>query len=313
MRGTLGLLCGAAASGGWAQPVGAQRLEPRSFPQTGVESYQLRSTTMGRTYDISVGLPDDYEANPDMQYPALIVTDGNRFFPVVRVIAQGLSRMLVISIGTPFEEGGTAYVRRRVHEFSPPNWDMDDPFGRVVNDACLRLEVPPGQECTGGAPAFLNFIVSELLPELYAKYRIDPDDLGLYGVSAGGFFTVYTMFQERSPFRKYIASSAAMAYGDDEIFRLEEQYAATHDDLPVGIYLGSGSLELDDAFLEGIGRISSGQAHLSGMLRSRNYPGLELYSEIHHGLGHADAAPVTLARGVRLLYVVPTPSYVPRD
>jgi hypothetical protein len=93
-----------------------------------------------------------------------------------------------------------------------------------------------------------------------------------------------------------------MAYGDGEIFRQEERYAAANKDLKVGIYMASGSLEIDDPFLEGIGRIVSGQARFGAVLRGRTYPSLKLTSEIHHGLGHVDAAGTTLARGIRVLY-----------
>jgi predicted alpha/beta superfamily hydrolase len=124
----------------------------------------------------------------------------------------------------------------------------------------------------------------------------------LFGVSAGGFFAAWTIFQERSPFRAYLISSPAMAYGDGDIFRQEARYAASHADLPVSIYLASGSLEIDDPFIEGVGQIVSGQARLGALLRGRRYPGLVLHSEIHQGLGHSDAAAMTMARGLRLLY-----------
>jgi hypothetical protein len=52
----------------------AQQLEPRSFPQQRVESYTFKSAMMGRAYDISVGLPRDYAAQPNKKYPALLVT-----------------------------------------------------------------------------------------------------------------------------------------------------------------------------------------------------------------------------------------------
>ncbi len=151
-------------------------------------------------------------------------------------------------------------------------------------------------------PRFLDFIRSELLPLLYQRFPIDPEQLGLFGISAGGFFAAYAIFQPESPFRKYIISSPAMAYGDGEILRQEERFAAGHKDLPIGLFLGSGSLEMDDPFMEGIGRIVSGQTQLAAALRGRKYPGLSLFVEIHHGLGHGDAAPTTLARGLRSLY-----------
>ena len=96
-----------------------------------------------------------------------------------------------------------------------------------------------------------------------------------------------------------------MAYGDGEIFRQEAKYAGGHKDLAAGIYLASGSLEMDDPMLEGIGQIVSGQMRLAAALRGRNYPGLRLRSEIHPGLGHADAAGTTLVRGMRTLYGKP--------
>lgn len=68
------------------------------------------------------------------------------------------------------------------------------------------------------------------------------------------------------------------------------------------MYIASGALEMIDPVLEGSGGIVSGHIRLSAMLSGRKYPGLRLFSEIHPGLGHVDAAPTTLARGLRLLY-----------
>jgi len=283
----------------------AQKLEPRPLPQRNVESFALQSPSLGYRLDITVGMPANFKPEPGKKYPALLVTDGNVLFQTaldgVRNLAGVIVPLYVVSIGSPFEDGDSTWTRRRVYEFSPPNWAMQDPFGKLVSGLCQQYGVKV-ENCTGGAPKFLNFIRNELLPLLYQRFPIDPGQLGLFGLSAGGFFAAYTIFQAESPFRKYIISSPAMAYGDDEIFRQEEKYAAEHKDLPVGIYMASGSLEMDDPMLEGIGKIVSGQTHLAAALRARKYPGLSLTVEIHHGLGHSDAAPTTLARGLRTLY-----------
>jgi predicted alpha/beta superfamily hydrolase len=212
--------------------------------------------------------------------------------------------LFIVSVGTPFELGDSAWVQRRVHEFSPPDWPMTDPFGAVVfQGVCQRYQPPrPRESCTGGAPRFLEFITNELLPAIVRDHRIDRNRLGLFGVSAGGFFAAYTIFQDRTPFTRYIISSPAMAYGDGEIMRQEERFAAGHQDLSAEVYMASGDLEIDDPFIEGIGRIVSGQARLAAALRGRQYPSLKMYNEIHHGLGHSDSAVMTLARGLRLLY-----------
>jgi uncharacterized protein len=291
-----------------AFPAGAQRLEARAIPSRNIEAFTLMSPTMGERYDITVGYPSGYRPGAARTYPALIVTDGNHVFPLAFSVATNLmearaiEELFIISIATPYEEGDSAWVRRRMYEFSPPGWGaMTDPFGTVVKGLCRDFR-SPSERCVGGAPRFLELIVGELIPRITEKYPIDRAQLGLFGVSAGGFFASWAIFQAESPFRKYIISSPAMAYGDGEIFRQEQRHAAGHKDLAAGIYMASGSLEMDDPYLEGIGHIVSGQIRLAAALRGRKYPGLELFTEIHHGLGHGDAAGTTLVRGMRLLY-----------
>lgn len=125
-----------------------------------------------------------------------------------------------------------------------------------------------------------------------AKYRIDSVRIELFGSSAGGFFASWALLQEKSPFSSYIIASPALAYGDALIFRMEEDYARKHRDLPAAIYLASGSLEGTDPYYEGIGQIVSGQAKLGARLRSRKYP----------GLSHGDSTGTALNRGMRVLY-----------
>lgn len=306
MVGSGALLVAGLGTGAEAR---AQRLEPRPIPTRRIESYTIRSAITDRSYDISIGFPAEYAAHPEKKYPALIATDGNHVFPVVWGTVDGLvdqgtiEPMIVVAIGTPFESGDSAWVRRRVHEFSPPDWPMTDPFGQAVKQGvCERYQVRALTDCVGGAPKFLQVIISEVLPAVEQRARIDRTRLGLFGVSAGGFFGAWTMFRPESPFTRYILSSPAMAYGDGQIFRDEARWAQSHQDLAVSVYLAFGTLEMDDAYMEGIGHIASGTARLAGVLRGRNYPGLRLHSEVHQGLGHVDTAPAALARGLRLLY-----------
>ena len=303
MRSLFTLACLFATS-----PLAAQELTSRSYPITSVESWSYKSPSMGLTYDIVVGLPPGYAANPGKKYPALVVTDGNMTFSsafdATRALAgQGdIDGVIVISVGTPvIEEGDSAWTRRRIYEFSPPDWNRDDAFGKGVTGYCAAFHSKPDQ-CTGGAPKFLDLIVKEILPKVGAKYRVDMNDLGLFGVSAGGFFATWVIFQAASPFSKYIISSPATAYGDGAALRLEKQFAETHKDLKAKIYMASGGLEMESPFLEGIGRIVSGMIQLGAGLKSRNYPGLQLTMEVHPGMGHADVAPTTLNRGIRVVY-----------
>jgi predicted alpha/beta superfamily hydrolase len=190
-----------------------------------------------------------------------------------------------------------------VYEFSP-EWDLQDAFGRVVARTCERVHADPGK-CVGGAAKFLNAIGTELIPLVAARYPIDTANLGLFGISAGGYFASWTVFQPNSPFKKYIISSPAMAYGNGEIFRQEARYATDHRDLPVGIYFGAGTLEAGQGFLEGVGQIVSGMSRIAGLLGGRNYPGLKLVTEYHPGMSHGDVMGTSVVRGLRNLYGQP--------
>lgn len=282
-----------------------QQLEPRPVPTGEVEAFTFQSPSMGVRFAVSVGMPAGYKAGDGKKYQALVVTDGDWAFPGVNVAVRSLDGaidpMFVISIGTALDEGEGAHTKRRIYEFSPPDWDMKDPFGQAVNKMCGDIHSEAGR-CVGGAPKFLNAIVAELIPLVAAKYPIDTNQLGLFGISAGGFFVSWAIFQPNSPFKKYLISSPAMAYGDGDTFRQEERYARDHKDLPVGIYLASGGLEATDQSLEGIGKIVSGMSHLAGVLAGRHYPGLKLVVEYHPGMGHVDVMGTSVVRGLRTLY-----------
>jgi predicted alpha/beta superfamily hydrolase len=282
-----------------------QQLQTRPVPTGDVQSFTFQSPLMGVRFSLNVGMPSGYKPGDGKKYPALIVTDGDFTFPTVHAAAGSLSGaitpLFVISVGTSIDEGEEEHTRRRIYEFSPPGWDRKDPFGRGVEEFCGRLKSAEGR-CTGGAAKFLTAIASEMLPQLAARFPIDTAQLGLFGLSAGGFFASWAVFQPNSPFKKYLISSPAMAYGRGEIFRQEAGYAERHKDLPVGIYLAAGVLEAADPELEGMGEIVSGMSHLAGVLATRKYPGLKVTIEYHPGMGHSDVMGTAVVRGLRTLY-----------
>ena len=296
---TAGFLLAFASTSAHAQ------LQSRPVPARGVESFTFQSPSMGVRFSLNVGLPQGYKAGDGKKYPALIVTDGDFVFGNVYESASTLSGVItplfIISVGTSLEEGEPEHTRRRIYEFSPPGWDRQDKFGQAVEGYCKQFKSPEGR-CTGGSGKFLTAIATEMIPLLAAKFPIDTTQLGLFGLSAGGFFASWAIFQPNTPFTKYIISSPAMAYGRGEIFRQEAAYAKAHKDLAVGIYLASGVLEAGDPMLEGIGEIVSGMSHLAGVLASRQYPGLKMTIEFHPGMGHADVMGTSVVRGLRSLY-----------
>ncbi|MHB1327485.1 MAG: alpha/beta hydrolase [Gemmatimonadales bacterium] len=286
---------------------GQVRLESRPVPSLRVESFTFQSPSMGLRFAVNVGVPKSYRAGENRTFPLLVTTDGDWIFPIVQQTASllidenAIEELFVVSIGTSYDDGMESWTSRRIYEFSPPGWDRQDPFGKLLTGFCQSIKSPEGR-CTGGAPEFLRVITAELIPAITAKYSIDRERLGLFGVSAGGFFATWAMFQAESPFRNYLISSPAAAYGNLEVLRLEEQWAASHKDLPVSAYFGAGSIEMQDPMYEGIGHITSGMMRLVGMLGSRKYPGLRVTTEMHPGMSHNDVVGTVVARGLRVLY-----------
>jgi len=281
------------------------QLQSRPVPHRAVESFTFQSPSMGVRFSINVGMPEGYKAGDGKKYPALLVTDGDFTFGSVYESASALRGLItplfIISVGTSLEEGEAEHVRRRIYEFSPPGWDRKDHLGQELEHACKDLNSPPDR-CSGGAAKFLTAITTEMIPLLAARFPIDTSQLGLFGISAGGFFSTWVMFQPNTPFNKYVISSPGMAYGGGEAFRQEADYAKTHKDLAVGVYLAAGSLEATTPEVEVLGDVVSGMSRLAGVLSSRHYPGLKLTVEYHPGMNHNDVMGTTVVRGLRTLY-----------
>jgi predicted alpha/beta superfamily hydrolase len=170
----------------------------------------------------------------------------------------------------------------------------------------------------GGADRFLDFIVSELKPLIQSRYSGDPDDSAVIGGSAGGTFGLYALLNRPGVFSRYVIGSPPFAWDDRLVFRYEEDYARTHDDLPARVFMAAGSLETEAEFhrslqgfpeearraweAHGHTEIVEGLGPMTEALRGRNYPGLELTSHIFEGENHASVVGALFSRGLRVVY-----------
>ena len=284
-------------------------LTPRSYPAPHIDAFACASDATGETYDVIVGLPHTYAAQPDRTYPAVIVLDGTFHFACVNTLARYLVHeiedVIVIGVDLPAEMDYFDREKRRVRQFTPKmDWPMTDPFGEGLKGYLTNDLGDPSRvgDFLGGADAFFSFLCEDLTPTLAERYRIDRADLGLAGNSAAGFFTSTVLFRDDAPFRRYFLSSPAMAYGDGEIFRREGAWVETHNDLDASIVMAAGELEIDNIYYEGRGQIVSGMMRLAGLLTTRNYPNLDLSCHVLEGVGHIDSLYPTLARGMRRFY-----------
>jgi predicted alpha/beta superfamily hydrolase len=136
---------------------------------------------------------------------------------------------------------------------------------------------------------------------------MDPDDHGLEGYSAGGWFVVNAMFTRPGGFAKYLAGAPSLYFCRNLVFEIEDRYAAEHDDLRADIFFGIGDLEMtvDHVF----GCLSS-TAKMVELLSFRAYPSLRMTVRVFPGESHATARPHVIGAGARSLWsntISPTP------
>ena len=259
----------------------AQTPQPQStaFAQVTIprsELRQLQSSKTGRSYDIYVRPPDEYAQEPRAKYPVLYVLDGQWDFKLLDSIYGGLHYdkfvPAMIIVGITYSGEGPDYGALRAMDYTP------------VRDVFF-----PG---TGEGAKFLAFFKEELIPFIESEYRADSSHRMLMGSSFGGTFTLYAMFAEPGLFSGYVASSPIVTFGNRHVFKQEADYASSHQELPVRLFLSVGELE----------EVASPVQEFMQVLRERDYSGLEMETRVIEGERHAGNKPEAYNRGLRFVF-----------
>ena len=244
------------------------------LPSTEVR--QLESTATGRSYDIYVRLPDDYTQDQKQKYPVIYSLDGQWDFKMLDSIYGGLHYdgfiPEIIIVGITYSGENADYEALRAMDYTP------------VQDAYFQG--------SGDAPLFFAFLKEQLIPFIETNYRADPSQRILMGSSFGGTFTLYAMFTEPTLFTGYLAASPAVPFGNRFAFKQEADYAKSHKDLPVRLFLCVGEVESLRYPVEDFMQI----------LQERNYTGLVMETQTISGEGHASNKPEAYNRGIRFLF-----------
>lgn len=253
--------------------------------------YRLRSEIVGQDFQIDVAWPPG-AAGVGRRLPVVFVLDGNHAFG----LAAGAARMLqsgpfpmppavVVGVGYHFQapEDQGQWGALRVRDFTP------------CRDALFQEQYPGAPVQPGGAETFLRFLEEELTPFLEDRLPIDTGDRTLVGVSLGGFFALHALLSRPGAFRRCVAISPALYWGEGRLFEQERAFAADARDLPASVYLAAGSLEeahdARNALVSNVYRLDS-------VLRSRRWPGLDLAMQIFEGENHMSVFPGAVTRGL---------------
>lgn len=251
----------------------APALPPVTIPNSELRTIESRST--GRTYDLYIRKPADYDKDKNRKYPVLYLLDGQWHFKLLDAVVGGLvyDKWMpdIIVVGITYSGEKPDYEGLRVMDYTP---------------------TPGPQKGSGDGPKFLKFIKTELIPLTEANYRADPSRRILGGHSYGGLFTLYAMFTEPTLFWGYLAGSPAIPWDNDYLVRQEQQYYENHKDLPVRLFMAAGGAE----------PLMTPGFSFARTLASRNYSGLHWDGRIIEGERHAGVLPEYYNRGLRFLF-----------
>lgn len=156
--------------------------------------FQISSKETGRSYDIHIRLPEGYDPNRASRYPVAYILDGDSLFPILAAthlfltIDDNIPEVIIVGVGY----GGFApAINKRGIDFMPPRTG--------------------GTAEVSGAPMFRQFLKTELLPVIEARYRADPSRRILFGQSRSGSFAIYAAMTEPGLFWGSIANNPALA------------------------------------------------------------------------------------------------------
>lgn len=229
--------------------------------------------------------------------PAIYVIDADMFFGLaVDTVrgAQDLPPALVVGIGYDALTSVLDFTRKRTRDLTPT---VDPAAAQRMAERMPGLGTPE----TGGAAAFLDFLVAAVKPLVEGEYGADPGDATLVGDSLGGLFALHTLFTRPGTFQRYVAGSPSLWWDSGAVLADEERYAATHTDLGVRLFLSVGALE-QETEEELPFRMVSNYRELERRLRGRAYPSLRLTTHVFEAETHGSVIPATFSRGLRAVF-----------
>ncbi|TMP86884.1 esterase [Pseudoalteromonas ruthenica] len=176
--------------------------------------------TLSAKPEIKVILPASYSSERTKDYPVIYVLDGKLNAQLVAsmlarlAVSQGAREHIVVGIEPA----------NRLHDFAPTvNTDPRGPVGEG-----------------GGAPAFIEYLESELIPEVNSQYRTSGYNT-LAGHSIAGLFVIHAFHSRPTLFQAHLAFSPALWWSTRATAQRAEQYVISGITTPSFLYLNIGN------------------------------------------------------------------------
>lgn len=259
----------------------------------GTETHLMKSAVNGIEYRVDVALPAGY-ATSGKKYPVFYILDSNLAFSIATMTYRGfrlegsIPEIIIVGIGYPGDDPAPytpEYHASRSRDYTPTNVE-----------ATL-----PG---SGGAGKFLQFIKTELIPMIDARYRTDPTDRALGGHSLGGLFTTYALLNEPTVFKRYWIGSPSLWWDKEKI-------QATVPTARAAAERAKGRALLTVGALEGPIMVPPMQRMTAAL--KVGFPGLVIGSVVYPDETHISVMGAAIGRALRFMYSRPVVPIAPAD
>jgi predicted alpha/beta superfamily hydrolase len=242
-------------------------------------TFTLNSPETGTDYRIFVEAPDEMR-EPGPWAPVLFTDGDDQFAAAVKAYhaarkAGEVPPLLLAGVGY-----GASYSKptnRRLRDYTP---------------TALATE-----QGSGGANAFLAFLVQTLMPELSRRYSLRAGAGGLAGHSLGSLLVLHALFQPRPAFARFLASAPSLWWDDRALLGAAARLHRTGVSLPAKVFLCSGA---DDSH-----SMTGDLSLLEEQLAAAPFPELEVISRRFPGRDHYNVLPDAFRTGLGALFGSP--------
>ena len=278
-----------------------QQFEPKKRlvePETTVTS-----KIMGKDYQLYISFPKNYSTKDTTKYPVLYVLDGWKDFAQYKILREYLDYdkelenfiMIGVSSGLDFITYGT----NRTNEYTTSKdtiWDMQ--FEKeAAKQYNLDYNLSKGKIHSGGAPKFLECLITEIIPYVDKHYKTNTDR-GITGHSFGGLFTAYCLINSKAVFNRFGINSPSLWWNKEEILNqadvLFNKNEKTWDIPSTKVFISMGQLEGP--------QMIPAMVKFSTLLEARNYKNVALTWKLFEGKTHSSVLNSSFKETLLVLY-----------
>jgi len=259
---------------------------------------RLRSRINGVEYALYVRTPPGH-GEKSGRYPVIVTLDADYSFAACAAHLEHLAarqrqgpEAILVSVAYPgVYPDPKSYRLNRTRDYTPVHV-AEGGYG------------PEYQRASGGAPAFLDCLINEILPLVERRWRADPGDRTLVGHSFGGLFAGWTLQTRPDSFNRYLLVSPSLWYADDLLLRSEALGRFMKPGGLTRVFLAVGDQEERAG---GVGhRMVSQMSDFAAALQAREDPKLLVRHRVFEDETHASIFPAAFSTGIRKLFEAPS-------